>query len=172
MDFFTGQLLSLAVSFAPRQTAACNGQLLPVSQNQALFALLGTSFGGNGLPTGNFGIPDLQGRTAIGFGNNSSVVPLGFAGGESSHTLTIGEMPQHVHALNAASQGSLDVSPEAALPGTPAPGTSIYGAANGVVPLTGTPLGGQGAGQPHGNMQPSLPVTFAIVLQGVFPTRS
>lgn len=171
MDFFTGQIMPLAIGYAPRQMAACNGQLIPVMQNQALFTLLGTSFGGNGQPNGNFGLPNMQGRTAVGFGNSGSVMPLGTLGGEASHTLSVNEMPQHTHGLNAASQGTLDVTPEAMVPGKPA-GMNIYGQADAVVPLGGMPLAGQGGGQAHPNMQPSLPITFAIVLYGIFPTRS
>lgn len=172
MDFYTGQILPLALSFAPRQTAACNGQLLPVNQNQALFTLLGKTYGGDGQPGGQFGLPNCQGRTIVGFGANGSVMPLGATGGEASHVLTVGEMPQHVHSLNATNQGTLDVVPEGNVPGTPTSGTTVYGPASTLVPLAGAGLTQQGSNQPHGNMQPSLPIGFAIVIYGIYPSRS
>lgn len=166
-----GQIIPFAIGYAPKYTALASGQLLPVNQNQALFALLGTTFGGTGQPGGTFGLPNLGGRTAVGCTPGSSALPLGAMGGEANHTLTLAELPPHSHSLNATGQGSATQVPEGNLPGTVADTTPIYGNASALVPLSAVPMGVAGAGQPHSNMQPSLAINFAVVLRGIYPTR-
>lgn len=166
MDFYTGQILPLAISYAPKQTALCNGQSLPITQNAALYALLGTSFGGGGT---NFSLPNTGGRTLVGIGKQGAVMPLGTVGGESAHTLTLTEMPTHTHALNASTNGTVDSDPSDFLPGTGS--GAIYGGASQLLPLGGAPMSTAGSGQAHDNMQPSTAINFAIVLYGIYPSR-
>jgi microcystin-dependent protein len=152
---------------APNGFAFCNGQLLPVGQNQALFALLGTAYGGDGINT--FGLPDLRGRVPVGVGNGHTVAE---AGGQQAHTLTIAELPQHAHQLMASntqadtvvangnvlavSQGLIYLNPNQVSPAL----TTLN-------PNSVTSVGGS---QPHNNMQPFLTVAFIIALQGIFPS--
>jgi microcystin-dependent protein len=171
LDPFIGDITIVAFNFAPRGWALCNGQLLPIQQNAALFSILGTTYGGNG--TTNFALPDLRGRAPLhwgqGFGGGSFT--LGQVGGEAAHTLTLPEIPAHNHpTLNVsslagsqfvASNNTLGVS--AAKPYTPVP-------ANGGLMGTGTRAAG--GGQAHENMQPYLALNFAIALVGIFPSRS
>lgn len=167
MDSFLGQLMPVASSYAYQNTAFTNGQLLPVNQYQALYSLLGTTYGGNGQT--NFALPNTQGRTIIGFGINTSA--WGATGGEASHALSVNEMPQHTHLMRAAIGGTTDPSPASRQPGVPVDGAPAYGDATGLVTLGATPLLNNG-GQPHSNMQPSLALNFVIVLQGIYPTRN
>ena len=148
--------------FAPKGWALCNGQLLPINQNQALFSLLGTTFGGDGRV--NFALPDLRGRAPIHVGSGHT---LGEKGGEQAHTVSIGEMPQHVHVLNATLDNATVDSPGGNLLASganqylgPPPNTSL-------VPSTVTNVGGS---QGHLNMQPFLTLSFCIALQGIFPS--
>lgn len=166
MDFFTGQILPLAFGYAPKQTALCAGQSIPINQNQALYALLGTAYGGTGA---NFALPDTTGRAIFGIGNQGSAMPLGSTGGEAQHQLSPAEMPQHVHPLMGSTTGTTDPAPDGYLPGVPT--SAIYGAAAALLPLGGAPMGNAGGGQPHQNMQPSLALNFAIVLYGIYPSR-
>jgi microcystin-dependent protein len=149
--------------FAPRGWALCNGQLLPINQNQALFSLLTTTFGGDGRV--NFALPDLRGRTPIHVGSSHT---LGERGGEQAHTLTAGEMPTHTHTLFGVSQAA----------DLPTPSNTAYlatvnnaytPAVNTVAmaPATVTNIGGS---QAHLNMQPFLTLSFCIALQGIFPS--
>jgi microcystin-dependent protein len=162
---FRGEVRLMSFVFAPRGWALCNGQLLPINQNQALFALLGTTFGGNGQTT--FALPDLRGRTPIHVGNGHIV---GEAGGQQSHTLSIAELPEHTHSVAAsatASGGS--ATPNANFLGG---GNNAYHAASGGVltslrPDTVTSVGGS---QAHLNMQPFLTLSFCISLDGIFPS--
>lgn len=168
---FLGDITIVAFNFAPRGWALCNGQLLPIAQNQALFSILGTTYGGNGQT--NFALPDLRGRAPMHWGQRSggSNFTLGQVGGEAVHTLTIPEIPAHNHTtLNVSSlagsqfvanNNSLGVS--AAKPYTAAP-------ANGGVMGTGTRAAG--SSQAHENMQPYLALNFVIALQGIFPSRN
>ena len=148
--------------FAPKGWALCNGQLLPINQNQGLFSLLGTTFGGDGRV--NFALPDLRGRTPIHVGSSHT---LGEKAGEQAHTLSIAEIPQHVHVANATSDNAVVDAPAANLLasaanqyGGPPPNTSL-------VASTVTNVGGS---QAHLNMQPFLTLTFCIALQGIFPS--
>lgn len=160
---FIGEVRAFGFSFPPRGWAACQGQLLAISQNQALFSLLGTTFGGNGVQT--FALPNLAGRAVVGAGAN---YPLGMVGGEQSHILTDAELPSHSHSV-AVSNGT---------PTSQSPGGNYYGntgteklyASQGPV-LTGMVLSPTGGNQPHNNFMPSLSVNYCIALQGIFPSR-
>jgi microcystin-dependent protein len=157
----------MAFNFAPKGWAMCNGQFLPINQNQALFSLLGTTYGGNGQTT--FALPDLRGKVPIHVGQGFT---QGETAGQENHTLTISEMPQHIHPL----QASLDPNP--ALVANPVPNlfgqltVPIYaGAANLTTAHPGT-ISNVGGSQPHANMQPYLVLNICIALQGAFPSRN
>jgi microcystin-dependent protein len=159
---FLSELRLMSFVFAPKGWALCNGQLMPINQNQALFSLLGTTFGGDGRV--NFALPDLRGRTPIGVGSGHT---LGEKGGEQAHTLTQSEMPTHVHTLNANSGNS----------GTNIPGGNVlasaanmYGAVADLTTLVPSTVGNAGGSQAHLNMQPFLTLSFCIALQGIFPS--
>jgi microcystin-dependent protein len=163
---FLAEIKIMSFGFAPRGWALCNGQLMPINQNQALFSLLGTTYGGDGRVT--FGIPNLQGNAPMSFGNGHS---LGERGGEAAHTLSITELPTHSHAANASSTSTN---------GSANPGANYLGGFNntynaGAAPLTAmvpNTLTNTGGSQPHQNMQPYLVLNFCIALQGIFPTQS
>jgi microcystin-dependent protein len=161
---FLGEIKIMSFGFAPRNWAMCNGQFLPINQNQALFSLLGTFYGGNGQTT--FALPDLRGQVPIHQGKNL----IGTKGGEPSHTLTIPEMPLHIHSLNATSTPA-DVNAPAAntLLGTI---NNTYGAAGNLTALAASEIGNTGGSQPHENRQPFLVLTFCIALIGIFPSRN
>lgn len=167
---FVAEITMFGGNFAPRGWALCNGQLLPINQNQALFSLLGTTYGGNGQTT--FALPDLQGRMPLHAGQGPGLPPfmLGESAGAPQHSLSAAEMPSHGHALNA--------SAGAATTGTPgggavlaAAGASAYRDPTNLVPM-GAPLASTGGGQPHENRQPSQGLNFIIALQGIFPSRN
>jgi microcystin-dependent protein len=154
--------------FAPRGWAMCNGQLLPINQNQALFALLGTTYGGDGRT--NFALPNLQGRAPMHF---SATHALGEVGGEASHTLTAAEMPAHVHTLRASGKAAATSSPNGAvLAAVPRGGTPAYAASGNLVPLNPAAVASSGGSQPHENRAPYLTLNFIIALQGIFPSRN
>ena len=159
---FLGEIRLMSFDFAPKGWAPCNGQFLPINQNQALFSLLGTTFGGNGQTT--FALPDLRGRTPIHVGAGHT---LGQLGGEQAHTLSVAELPTHVHQLQAATANS-----DSNVPGTRNPGSTanLYGPPTGLTSLTPTTVTSTGGGQAHLNMQPFLTLTFCIALQGIFPS--
>lgn len=155
--------------FAPKGWALCNGQLMPINQNQGLFSLLGTTFGGDGKV--NFALPDQRGRTPIHVGSGHT---LGEKGGEQAHTLSIAEMTQHPHVLNAsntlADQATL-VTPPANTPNILAAVTGAqYAAASSLTTLTPGTVTNTGGSQAHLNMQPFLVLNFCIALQGIFPS--
>ena len=167
MDPFVAEVRIFPFNFAPRGWAFCDGQLMPISQNTALFSLLGTTYGGDG--RSNFALPNLQGSAAIqqGQGPGLSLYELGQTGGEASVTLAANQLPGHTHTLSASSNS--------ATTGTPAANATLavstpaaYGPAQNLVPMTSL---GQPA-IPHNNMQPYLTLNFCIALQGVFPPRS
>jgi microcystin-dependent protein len=176
---YIGEIDIFAFSFPPRGWALCNGQLLSISQNQALFAILGVTYGGNG--TTNFALPNLQGRVPIHFG---SAFALGVKGGEEGHALAIGEIPQHVHQMRAkAAQADLDatgrrpsatVTPAQAATNTAANPTAvnIYGGGPAGQALDPNALANTGASQAHENRQPFLTLSICIALQGIFPSRN
>lgn len=171
-DPFLAEIRLYPFTFAPRNWAFCNGQLLPISQNTALFALLGTTYGGNG--QSNFALPNLQGRAAMGPGQGPglSLRDLGESGGSETVTLTPAEMPAHSHGLSSL--------PAPADTSSPAGGSlaRVIGAAPYADPA-GAPLADMapqalqpaGGSLPHNNMQPYLAVHFCIAMQGIFPSR-
>jgi microcystin-dependent protein len=161
---YLGEIKIISWNFAPKGWAFCNGQLLPINQNQALFFILGTTYGGDGRV--NFGLPNLQGRSPIHVGNG---IVLGEMGGETAHTLNISELPAHNHVpVGAASAGTLTSaagnlwSPNSANPFGPTGGAAMNPAAISAV----------GGNQPHENMSPYLVLNFVIALQGIFPSQN
>ena len=161
---FLSEIKIMSFGFPPKGWALCNGQLLPINQNQALFSLLGTTYGGDGRV--NFGLPNLQGRTPMHMGDGHT---LGERGGEQAHTLSISEIPTHIHVANA-STSSTNLVPAPAnniLAGAP-----IWGGAASLTSLLPSTLGNVGGSQPHLNMQPYLTLSFCIALQGIFPSQT
>lgn len=171
---FIGEIRMFGGAFAPQGWALCNGQTLPISQNTALFALLGTTYGGNGTTT--FALPNLQGASPLhtggaggqGQGPGLSPYSLGESGGETSHTLTSAEMPAHAHTAQGVNGGGAVASPAGnTWAATRAP---LYGAtASGY--MNSSALASAGGNQAHNNMPPYLVVNFIISLQGIFPQR-
>jgi microcystin-dependent protein len=171
-DPFVAEIRIFPFNFAPKGWAWCDGQLLPLSQNTALFSLLGTTYGGNG--KSNFALPDLQGRAPMhpGQGPGLSLHDLGESGGSDTVTLLESEMAGHGHGLMASSQPGEDAAPanEALARSV---GASLYQTATTpVVPMSPVAVGPTGGDQPHNNLQPYLTFYFCIALQGVFPPRS
>ena len=153
-------------NFAPRGWAFCDGQILPIQQNQALYSLLGTTYGGDGRTT--FALPDLRGRTPIHVGDGFN---LGNRGGEESPALTVNEIPSHTHQAKATSDIGTNPNPGGRVLASSAP-AEVYGPPNNQVDLRAGTVANTGAGQGHENMQPYLALTFAIALQGTFPPRN
>jgi microcystin-dependent protein len=158
-------------NFAPSGWALCNGQVLPISQNTALFSLLGTTYGGDGKT--NFALPNLQGMSPTGQGDGAGLAPavLGEAGGAATVTLTTSQIPAHTHrAVGAAHAGS---SPSPAGSTWAKEGRELYTSATSApTEMAAGALASEGGGQPHNNLPPYLVVTFIIALQGIFPPRS
>ena len=165
-DPFLSQITMFGGNFAPKNYAFCNGGILPINQNQALFSLLGTTYGGDGRQT--FGLPNLQGRTPIGVGNGHT---LGESSGETSHTLNSSEMPMHLHFANAISTTASTNLPTGNLVANSTPNT-VYGPVQSLSPLNPTTIGNVGGNQPHENEQPYLVLSFCIALQGIFPSQN
>lgn len=164
---FLSEIRLMSFNFAPSGWAQCNGQLLPINQNQALFALLGTTFGGDGRV--NFALPDLRGCTPIHAGSGHT---LGEKGGEQAHTLSIAELPEHTHVLNATSAAASGSVPGANLPGKSPDTDFVYADPANLVAMDPTSITNVGGSQAHSNMQPSLTLTFCIALRGIFPSRN
>lgn len=176
---YIGQIEAFAFKFPPRGWAQCNGQLLSIQQNQALFALLGTAFGGNGTTT--FGLPDLRGRLAVSQGSSPSGqrYVMGEMVGSETVSLLVNEMPAHNHTMNAVNNGtsgSQSVPSGSVQPGSgvakenEANPTPLYAAASGPQVVLEN-LGPAGGSQPHTNMMPYLPINYCIALTGIFPSR-
>jgi microcystin-dependent protein len=174
------QIMPVAFGFAPKNWAMCNGQFLPINQNQALFSLLGTTYGGNGQTT--FALPDLRGRVAMHVGNGHI---QGEKGGQESHTVILSEMPAHNHfAMANNTNGSTNVSgvtPSAtkavaqaivALQGGGTTPAQMYGTGAPSAAMAPSTIGNQGGSQPHENRQPFTVLNFCIALSGVFPTQN
>jgi microcystin-dependent protein len=167
---FIGQINLVGFNFAPKGFAECNGQLLPISQNQALFALLGTMYGGDGRQT--FALPNLQGRTPVHA--TTGQIQQGQTGGEESHTLVMGEVPAHSHSLVGSANPATSTLPAGNVLAAKAAirGTSVYTPAPATQPLDPTAVANAGGGQAHSNLQPMLTILFIIALQGIFPSRN
>ena len=164
---FLSEIRIMSFVFAPRGWALCNGQLLPINQNQALFSLLGTTFGGDG--NVNFALPDLRGRTPLHVGSGHM---LGERGGEQTHTLSVSELPGHTHVVNAT-PAQAQANTNAASPSVMLAQSNfslLYGAESGLIAAAPTAISNVGGSQAHLNMQPFLTLTFAIALQGIFPS--
>ena len=165
-DPFLSEIRLMSFVFPPKGWALCNGQLLPINQNQALFSLLGTTFGGDGRV--NFALPDLRGRVPIHVGSEHA---LGERGGEQAHTLSIAELPLHTHLVNAGNgSGSL-----------PTPTNNYWGShserpysadASNLAAMNSSVIANTGGSQAHLNMQPFLTLSFCIALQGIFPSQT
>ena len=155
----------MSFSFPPKGWALCNGQLLPINQNQGLFSLLGTTYGGDGRV--NFGLPNLQGRVPIHMGSGHT---LGERGGEQGHTLSISEIPTHTHGFQATSTSTS----QTAVPtgNLLSPVADLYGPAQDLVALAPSAITGVGGSQAHLNTQPFLTLSFCIALQGIFPSQT
>jgi microcystin-dependent protein len=163
---YLAEIRLVSFGFPPRGWALCDGQLLPINQNQALFSLLGTTYGGDGRV--NFGLPNLQGRVPVHMGDG---LVLGQSAGEESVTLSIAQLPAHVHLVNA--------SPNAATVNSPtnnvlaqSPGNVYVNAAGSLTSLLPSTLTNVGGAQPHENRQPYLTLNFCIALTGIFPTQN
>jgi microcystin-dependent protein len=161
---FLAEIRIMSFGFPPKSWASCDGQLLPINQNQALFSLLGTTYGGDGRVS--FGLPNLQGRASIHMGSGHT---LGERGGEQAHTLSISEIPTHVHNLNGTTIDADSPSPTGNLLAASAnlytPGANLTSLNPGTIAIVG-------GSQAHLNMQPFLVLNFCIALQGVFPSQN
>lgn len=162
---FIAEIKIISWNFAPKGWAFCNGQFLPINQNQALFSLLGTTYGGNGQTT--FALPDLRDRVPMHMGQGHT---LGEKGGEVAHTLTMSEMPLHVHTHNANSGAGVETTPASAILAK-APANAYAPPAN-LTPLNAATSGNTGGSQAHLNQQPFLGLNFIIALQGIFPSQT
>lgn len=160
---FLSEVRIMSFVFAPKGWALCNGQLLPINQNQALFSLLGTTFGGDGRV--NFALPDLRGRTPIHVGSGHT---LGERGGEQAHTLSIAELPTHTHVANGSSITGNQVVPTGSLLADSP--SQLYAGPAALTSLNAGSITNVGGSQAHLNMQPFLTLSFCIALQGIFPS--
>ncbi|MBN8741661.1 MAG: phage tail protein [Lysobacterales bacterium 69-70] len=165
---FLAEVRIFSFVFAPKGWALCNGQLLPINQNQALFSLLGTTYGGDGRV--NFALPDLRGRIPVYIGGSSSFT-LGERGGEAAHTLTISELPQHNHMINATSAGGTVAAANASAM-IASVSSSLYNTPTALTTLNPSSITNVGGSQAHNNMMPYLTLSFCIALQGIFPSQT
>jgi microcystin-dependent protein len=162
---FLGEIKIVSFNFPPKGWAECNGQLMPINQNQALFSLYGTNFGGDGRV--NFGLPDLRGRAPMHVGAGHIT---GERGGEINHTLSLAEMPAHTHALTVnGSAGNTGVPAGNFLADTV---DKVYATPQSLVPLVAGTVGNAGGSQAHNNMMPYLVLNFVCALQGIFPSQN
>ena len=162
---FMSEVKMISWNFAPQGWAFCNGQLLPINQNQALFSLLGTTYGGNGQT--NFALPDLRGRTPI---HNGQGFVEGQVGGQEAHTITMSEMPAHNHFIRASTTAGDTNNPDGHL--LAASASQVYHKPGTLVGMTPENITNTGGGQPHENRQPFLVLNFVIALQGIFPSQN
>ena len=161
---FLAEIRLMSFSFPPKGWAFCNGQFLPINQNQALFSLLGTMYGGNGQTT--FALPDLRGRTPIHLGSGHT---QGEAAGQEATTLTISQMPTHTHLAASVNASASTNSPNGAYL---AASTAVYHAPTSLIALNPGTITTVGGSQAHTNMQPFLALNFCIALQGIFPSQT
>lgn len=161
---FLSEIRIFSFNFAPKGWALCNGQLLPINQNQALFSLLGTTYGGNGQT--NFALPNLRGQVPIHMGNGHT---LGETAGASSVTINQSTLPMHPHLLQGSTtNGDVAFANNTVL----AKAGNLYGPANNLTTLEPSSVSNVGGSQPHNNMMPTLVLNFCIALQGIFPSRN
>lgn len=162
---FLSEVRIFSFNFAPKGWALCNGQLLPINQNQALFSLLGTTYGGDGQV--NFALPDLRGRVSMHVGNSHT---LGERAGEQAHTLLAAELPAHAHAVNASTNTADQIYPPNNLWAAGGSGAGFHQATNAT--MNSGMVSSVGGSQAHLNMSPFLTLNFCIALQGIFPSRN
>lgn len=170
---FVGQIIAVGFNYAPVDWALCQGQLLSISENEALFTLIGTTFGGDGRST--FGLPDLRGRAALGMGQGQGLgsYALGQAGGVESASLTSAQIGSHTHGLSAAATATTSTPASSVVLGTPDAATPIYATSGTGATLTaGAVSTTPGGGLPHENRQPSQTINYIISLSGIFPSQS
>jgi len=172
---FIAEIRIFAGNFAPRGWAFCNGQLLPIAQNTALFSLIGTTYGGDGRTT--TALPNLQGRAAMhpGRGPGLTTRRLGQVGGTQTETISEAQLPNHTHTPQGSSEESEfdgNPSPTGRLPGVVEGGAEPYGSANNLITLETDAVETIGGSQPHNNLQPFITMNYIIALQGLYPSRS
>lgn len=163
---FLGELRWISFNFAPKGWTFANGQLLLINQNQALFALFGTTYGGDGRTT--FGLPDLRGRAAISFGAGFT---QGEKGGEYAHTVIVSEMPGHNHVLNVSTDNGTTNDPTGAVFANTG-GPNLYGGTSSLTAVSPGTISNVGGSQPHENKQPYLVINCIVALQGIFPSQN
>jgi microcystin-dependent protein len=173
-EAFLGEIRIFAGNFAPNGWALCEGQLLPIAQNTALFSLLGTMYGGDGKT--NFALPDLRGRVVMAFGQGPGLSPYqqGQVGGAESEKLTAAQMPAHSHSVGATETATTN-DPKGAVPAkyvSPAAGAHVYGAHSDGTAMNASMIGASGGGQPVSVMQPYLVINYIIAMQGIYPSRN
>jgi microcystin-dependent protein len=164
---FLSEVRIMSFVFAPKGWALCNGQLLPINQNQGLFSLLGTTFGGDGRV--NFALPDLRARTPIHVGSGHT---LGERGGEAAHTVSIAELPQHTHVLSATSNQATTSTSGSGVMLSKSTGANLYAADTNLQAMSPAAIANVGGSQAHLNLQPFLTLSFCIALQGIFPSAT
>jgi microcystin-dependent protein len=166
-DPFIGEVRLMGFGYPPKGWALCNGQLLPINQNQALFSILGTTYGGNGQTT--FALPNLQGRVPTHTGNG---LALGETGGEAAHTLSSAEIPAHQHAVTGSSEPATSGVPGGGVVLAASVGAPAYAPPSNLVAMDPGSVQSVGGGQAHENRQPFLTVSFCIALVGIFPSQN
>jgi len=169
---FIGQVIAVGFNFAPQGWALCDGSILPISQYEALFTLIGTQFGGNGTTT--FGLPDLRGRAALGQGQGPGLqnYVMGEVAGVESVTLISNQVGAHTHPLSAASTATAQTPSSSVVLGTPDAATPIYATSGTVVSLSGNAVTPSPGGLPHENRQPSQTINYIISLFGIYPSQN
>ncbi len=161
---FLAEVRMVGFNFAPRGWAFCDGQILPINQNQSLYSLLGTTYGGDGRTS--FALPDLRGRVPMHVGNG---VTEGQKSGEETHTLSVNEIPQHQHVARASTNTGSTINPAGQVLGQ---ALNVYANPTATTALRAGSVTNVGGGQAHNNMQPSIAINFCIALQGLFPSRN
>ncbi len=164
---YLSEIRMMAFNFPPKGWALCNGQLLPINQNQALFSILGTTYGGNGTTT--FGLPDLRGRTPLHFGNGTT---QGEKAGEETHVLSTQEIPPHTHSVRASTDATGSTNTPASNVLVNSAPNNLYGPAQNAASMSASTVSTGGGSVGHQNMQPYQTVSFCIALVGIFPSRN